>query len=580
MDIFNWIKKIFIGLSLSFSFFAYGQRLTIEHLPKILDNVDEFTYKAAIKAQNEGNFERSLFFQRQIRNKILLPWLQYYWLVFPNNPDGNLEHYRQFLDNNRNHPFANDVYLVGKNKYGDKLIFPRNNSSSNLPTIFKHQSSEEIAVAPAIETNKLQKRQNPIARQRILQQFNRYVTKGQYAQARKHLLSGDTKQEFSAYEIDQYMVKLARLLFNNGQDDMAKAVALDVTKRHGDHLGEAWWIAGLSSWRQQNYTDAKRYFSELTNRSWMHENLLYGAYFWLARTYFALGEFEGWEYNLAIAASNSNNFYSFIAKEILAKSSSYDYDQYKNTLTELFKQQGNMQAFLALMQIGADEWAKIELWHQLKSASKQEQQLLLWLALELDFSYPQYQSWLKRNGSASDDPMLPRLPFRWQTGKDLLIDEALLLAIIQKESNFSTQAKSSAGAYGLMQITEQTKKTALQMNNLKSNDYRLYSPKDNIYVGQLYLEYLLSDRQFDGNLFAVLAAWNAGPTNARIWLRDSWRITDDPLFWLESIPFKETRLYVKEVTTYLWQYRKRIGQTSTSLQDVARGKIPHYQSQD
>lgn len=576
---FKITKQIFIGLSLLISFWAYGQRLTIDNLPKVLSNVDEFTYKAAIKAQNEGDFERSLFFQRQIRDKILLPWLQYHWLILPDNQNANLEHYRQFLDNNRKHPFAYDVSLIGKNKYGDELVFPKQDQNNSTPNVFK-QTRARIPQAPEINTRKLEKRQDPAARQQILKQFNYYVSKQQYLEARKYLLSNHVKQEFSAYEIDEYMLKIARLLFNDGEDDTAKAIALDVAKQHGDHLGEAWWIAGLSSWRQQNYTDAKNYFSELIQRSWMHENLLYGAYFWLARTYFVLGEFEGWEYNLAIAASNSNNFYSLIAKEILAKKNNYNYARYESTLTEFLKNQGNMQVFLALMQIGADEWAKAELWNQLKSAPPQEQQLLLWLALELDFSYPQYQSWLKRFSSVSDDRMLPRLPFRWQKDQKLMIDEALLLAIIQKESNFSTQAKSGAGAYGLMQITEQTKKTALRANNLKNDDYRLYSPRDNVYVGQLYLQYLLSDRQLEGNVFAVLAAWNAGPTHARNWLKDPWRLADDPIFWVESIPFKETRLYVKDVITYLWQYRKRIGQTATSLQDVAQGKIPYYQSQD
>ncbi len=580
MHIFNAAKSLIIMMLLFISFFCYGQRLAVKQLPKVLDNVDEFTYKAAIKAQNEGNFEHSLFFQRQIRNKILLPWLQYYWLVSPDNPDANLEHYRQFLENNRNHPFADDVYATGKNKYGNKLIFPKSKQSSNLPTIFAREKKYNIAKAPKITTRKLEKPKDFAARQHILTQYDDYIAKNQYSQAHKYLLSGAVKQEFSAYEIDQHMVKLARILFNDGQDDMAKNIALNIAKRHGDHLGESWWIAGLSSWRQQDYTDARRYFSELTNRAWMHENLLYGAYFWLARTYFILGEFEGWEYNLVIAANNSENFYSLIAKEILAKNNNYSYDQYKHQLTELLKEQGKMQVFLALLQIGADEWAKVELWHQLQTATKDEQSLLLWIALELDFSYPQYQKWFKHSDASSRSDMLPRLPFRWQASEGLLIDEALLLAIIQKESNFSAQVKSSAGAYGLMQITEQTKKTALRMNNLKNNDYRLYSPKDNVYVGQLYLEYLLSSRQFDGNLFATLAGWNAGPTNARAWLRDPWRHADDPLFWLESIPFKETRLYVKEVTTNLWQYRKRVGQVSTSLKDVAQGKIPYYQSQD
>ncbi len=570
----KFIKVTFITFALLTNIFAYGQRLNMQNLPKILSNVDEFSYKAALQSLVENNFEQSIFFQRQVHNKILVPWLQYHWLVSPNNT-ATLEQYRQFLDSNRNHPFAQDVYVAGKNKYGNALFFNKQEDNTNNLALFEPNGAKIQAPEVPYEDTISQYS----AKGSVEQKINNFLRQGQYSKAYDYLSKNEARQNLSLFVINEYKLKLARLFFNDGEDTMALNAVQNIVKDHGDFFGEAWWIAGLSAWRQQEFDDAKYYFTELSKRNWFHENLLYGGYFWLARVNFIQGDFEAWHYNLTIAANSSNSFYSQIAQEILAKDNPYDYNQYTKRLIQLLLQQSNMQTFLALLQIGADEWAKIELWHQIEQASPEQQSVLLWFAFELDFTYNKHRDWLIRRDTIPDSNMLPRLPFRWQYEDRLFIDEALLLAIIQKESKFQTRAKSGAGAYGLMQITEQTKKTALRLNNLQSKDFQLYNPKDNVYVGQLYLEHLLSPRQFNNDLFATLAAWNAGPTNARGWLRDEWRMHDDPLFWIESIPFKETRLYVKDVVAYYWQYQKRIGLKTTSLTDVAEGKPVRYHAQ-
>ena len=80
------------------------------------------------------------------------------------------------------------------------------------------------------------------------------------------------------------------------------------------------------------------------------------------------------------------------------------------------------------------------------------------------------------------------------------------------------------------------------------------------------------------NLIYLAAAYNAGP--ARV-LR--WQETlpgDDPLLFLESIPMREPRAYVKKVLTNLWTYRARFGQPQLSLEALARGRWPTYQQLD
>jgi soluble lytic murein transglycosylase-like protein len=94
-------------------------------------------------------------------------------------------------------------------------------------------------------------------------------------------------------------------------------------------------------------------------------------------------------------------------------------------------------------------------------------------------------------------------------------------------------------------------------------------------LGQKYLETLIRDPQIAGDLFFIAAAWNGGPGNLAKW----WRRADhrgDPLLFIESIPSRETRIFIERVIANLWIYRHRLGQESPSLADLAEGRWPSY----
>ena len=82
-----------------------------------------------------------------------------------------------------------------------------------------------------------------------------------------------------------------------------------------------------------------------------------------------------------------------------------------------------------------------------------------------------------------------------------------------------------------------------------------------------------------GNLIFVAAAYNAGPGNLARW-QERLGIEHDPLLFLESIPVRETRDYVKKVLTNLWSYRARLGQPQPSLEALARNQWPTYRALD
>ena len=133
------------------------------------------------------------------------------------------------------------------------------------------------------------------------------------------------------------------------------------------------------------------------------------------------------------------------------------------------------------------------------------------------------------------------------------VEPSLVLAVIRTESFFKPQAVSSAGARGLMQITPVTLKWAQyrseELRHLTDED--LFDAKTNIRVG-VYILSLLTE-QFS-NTETVLAAYNAGAGAVSDWLADTAYSDDGDT--LHTIPYSETKQYVKKVTAARRQYQK------------------------
>ena len=98
-------------------------------------------------------------------------------------------------------------------------------------------------------------------------------------------------------------------------------------------------------------------------------------------------------------------------------------------------------------------------------------------------------------------------------------------------------------------------------------------------LGQQYIKILLQNKKINGDLFLMAAAWNGGPGNLNKW-RSNTNHMDDPLFFIESIPSRETRIFIEKVLANLWVYRVRLGQPTPSLDAIAAGHWPVYKAFD
>jgi soluble lytic murein transglycosylase len=123
------------------------------------------------------------------------------------------------------------------------------------------------------------------------------------------------------------------------------------------------------------------------------------------------------------------------------------------------------------------------------------------------------------------------------------LDEAWVFGLVRQESRFITEARSPAGAAGLMQVMPHTARfvaAKMRMRGYKAKD--VTEVKTNIALGSGYMKIVLD--QFGGHPVLASAAYNAGPNRARRW-RDSRAL--EGAIYAETIPYAETREYVKRV---------------------------------
>ena len=148
------------------------------------------------------------------------------------------------------------------------------------------------------------------------------------------------------------------------------------------------------------------------------------------------------------------------------------------------------------------------------------------------------------------------------------LDEAFVYGIIRQESRFLASARSPVGAIGLMQLMPGTARwIARQIPVHPFRTDMLVKPDVNLNMGTYYLHRVMEAL---GDPILAATAYNAGPTRARRW-RDAKPL--EGAIYAETIPFGETRDYVKKVFTNAWYYRHRLGGDATTLHELL-GTVP------
>jgi soluble lytic murein transglycosylase-like protein len=355
-------------------------------------------------------------------------------------------------------------------------------------------------------------------------------------------------------------------------------------------LPGALWIAGLTAHQLGRSEESHAAFHRIAE--WAAEEKRpewkAQAHYWAFRTAAQLGQTEHAEEHLASAAHDKTSFYGLLAQTTANEHHALAAGQENLSTRALRAPVLRLISMSALLRdAGQVNEAEKLIRGVFTRVEPTEQKALLWTASALQFDKLQLPlaSQMATLDLRSHYPMPG-----WH--EELKVDPALVLAIVRRESGFDPNAGSQAGAQGLMQIIPSTfhymvnKQSALdvQVADGQESAYLAVAPvkgglKDphvNLRVGQSYLRYLQDQPYIGTNLIYLIAAYNAGPGSLQAWAEQA-KEAVDPLLFIESIPYRETREYVKNVMTDYWIYSQLLERDAASLESLAHGQWPESQ---
>lgn len=377
-----------------------------------------------------------------------------------------------------------------------------------------------------------------------------------------------------------------------GDGERMRRIASRAAELAGRAAPLAHWNSGLAAWRAGDIPEAAAHFQAVVaDESASAWDRSAGAY-WAARAALRLGQPQEMSHWLRIALRTPRSFYGLLAHQALGveprfafESISYEAD----TLERLLARSGVARA-VALLQVGREELAAAELQSLDGAFDHNEAEALLLLIDRAGLPSMALRLASRLESLVGDDALLGTLDIGlfplppWEPESGFRIDRALLYALMRQESAFDPNARSHMGASGLMQIMPRTASYVAGDSSLRgANRHRLLEPAFNLELAQQYLLYLLDDGAVSGDLVRLAAAYNGGPGNLRRWeqaLEQAGMDVGDPLLFLESLPSRETRVFIRRVLTNLWIYRQRLGQPTPSLEALAAGEWPRYRAFD
>ncbi len=376
---------------------------------------------------------------------------------------------------------------------------------------------------------------------------------------------------YIAFSEQQYLSirdKIARQIIASGSEH-----ALDWLITHDPNAEDSY----LLEWRirlalkQQHWTQAGHWISILPEQLRQQPRWQY----WLARSY------QHSENTLAMPIleklATERHYYGFLAADALKKEYGFNHNALvAPPVSQPIETVPEVQRALAFFQMGELTPARRE-WFS--AVGRFDQQQLI-AATNLAHQQGWHQQAIHTTIKANQwDDLSIRFPLAYQrtmaeSAKSTTINLEWLYAIARQESAFAHDARSSAGARGLLQLLPQTAEKVAQKLGIKFRSRDLYRADKNITLGSNYLKQLLT--QFQGNRILATAAYNAGPHRVQRWLKHQQTALPYDI-WIETLPFHETRNYVKNVLAFSVIYGHRLGLDTPLIgqQELVIGKKPN-----
>lgn len=385
----------------------------------------------------------------------------------------------------------------------------------------------------------------------------------------KRLIWRSPKQALDSYEVAKSLLPFTKQ--QHQQITLKFAIALS-SKNHDqahswlDKVDEDLFSRSLTQWyitdalREQNWPNIKTKLLKLPKKT--QESLQWR--YWYSRSLLATDEVEAGNKQLNELAQ-SRHYYGFLAASFLNQPANFQNKPLEITPDEkalILESPAAKRAF-ELFAIGRFHHARKEWNYWLSKLNERDKLVASKIANEMQW-YDRAIFTLAKVGYLDDVNLRFPLGFEKEIkhySGHQKINPAWAFAIARRESSFMSDANSSAGAKGLMQVMPGTAK---QLARKKVSTRELFDAKSNIKLGTKYLRNLL-DRH-DGNQVLATAAYNAGPYRVKSWLKNTKSLPAD--VWIETIPFKETREYVKSVLAYQQIYQQKVGSKKSLFDQI------------
>ena len=542
---------------------------------KILSEEDVNNYQQAYYFQEQCKWKSANRFILKIKNKNLLGHIYAQKFLHPNCYKSKYLELYYWLKKYNDHPQAKRIYKLAIRRMPSGYKSPTKPSkpmgivAEKITTVkkSKYKSSKKLSNAQRKEKIKL------------INGIKSRVNRGWPTGALQLLNQRDVNLLLDQVEIDQQKELIAKGYFLANKNKLAIKYASEALVNSAQYVPYAAWTAGLCSWRLEKYEDAANYFSlfsiSLKDDAW-HQT---SGSFWTARSYAKLGRYDDINFWLKRASNNPNSFYGMLALEILGVEDKIDWNK-RSVLNKNNSKLLNLPAgkrLQSLIQVGfADELEK-EIVHLNSILNREIAKESISIAENFDLAYTQLKIVNKLEQFGMDVPIHLYYPTSvWKPRDGFKLETELLHAFMHQESMFNTKAKSKDGAMGLMQVLPSTAKFITKSKDVKRNNSNiLKNPEINLEVGQEYITYLLDLEVVSRNLIFLAAAYNGGPGNLQKWKKET-NYLGDPLFFMESIPSRETRWFIEKILTKYWIYQNKNKKEMRSLKMLANGNDPLY----
>ncbi len=360
--------------------------------------------------------------------------------------------------------------------------------------------------------------------------------------------------------------KTDKLLNESQKQDFLAHLALYKAMRNNEDSLE--WFAKV---KPQYYNDVLVDWQirfALKNRDWNHVAKFINSsankntpcwQYWLARALEAQGKKDE-----AIAIyeplAQSRQYYGFLASIRLNKKPSFENEKTTTSLSALKAYQPFIDQVKSLYLAKQNTEASRLLNDFISELPKEEASALVyWVDNELGWHG---KSVYLSNNEILNNQLLLRFPLAYKStvktyANQYSVPPEFVYAIIRQESGFREDVVSSAGARGLMQVMPQTASVVSKMSKISYNDQKqLFLSNKNINIGIAYLQQLT--KRFSNHPVLVAAAYNAGPRQVVYWLKNHPPKEID--VWIETLPWQETRNYLKNVMAFYVVYQYRLNQ--------------------